>query len=138
MSSGSSLISLREHGSCNHRMRGTGFYLATSRLSALRRLNTSVLRRLNMGLWFQEQLHQSGLDAMLRAERQSLLTELQQLQSRLSQLRCEQQDLQAQMTESLAQQEETATNKTWKLQREGTSHPHRTALGCHAVFFSVT
>ena len=102
----------------------------TSRLSAL--------RRLNMGLWFQEQLHQSGLDAMLRAERQSLLTELQQLQSRLSQLRREQQDLQAQMTESLAQQEETATNKTWKLQREGTGHPHRTAFDCHAVFFNIT
>ena len=91
-----------------------------------------------MGLWFQEQLHQSGLDAMLRAERQSLLTELQQLQSRLSQLRREQQDLQAQMTESLAQQEETATNKTWKLQREGTGHPHRTAFDCHAVFFNIT
>ncbi|XP_076469593.1 LOW QUALITY PROTEIN: uncharacterized protein LOC143299932 [Babylonia areolata] len=66
----------------------------------------------------QEQLQQSGLDAMLRAERQSLLTELEQLQSRLSQQRQEKQDLQAQLTDALAQQEEAASNNTWKLQRE--------------------
>ena len=90
----------------------------------------SAFRQLNRALWFQEQLHQSGLDAMLRAERQSLLTELEQLQSRLSQLRLEQQDLQAQMAESLAQQEETASNKTWKLQREGIVHCHTCVCVC--------
>ncbi|XP_070212349.1 A-kinase anchor protein 9-like isoform X3 [Littorina saxatilis] len=66
----------------------------------------------------QERLHQTGLDAILREERQSLLTEVESLQSRLSQQRQEVQDLRSQMAESLAQQEENSSNKTWKLQRE--------------------
>lgn len=70
-------------------------------------------------LYFQERLHQTGLDAILREERQSLLTEVESLQSRLSQQRQEVQDLRSQMAESLAQQEENSSNKTWKLQREG-------------------
>lgn len=78
----------------------------------------SAIRSFDNRLKEQEQLQRSGLDAMLRADRQSLLSELESLRSIISQLRRDQQDLRTNLTESLAQHEENASSKTWKLQRE--------------------
>lgn len=58
---------------------------------------------------------------MLRAERQSLLAELDDLHARLVRQRTEQQEQQLRLSEALAKMEEQASNKEWKLQREGQS-----------------
>ncbi|KAL8567867.1 hypothetical protein ACOMHN_058989 [Nucella lapillus] len=77
-----------------------------------------VIKNFDNRLHEQEQLHQTGLDTMLRADRQSLLSELEQLRIQLSEQRQERQDLQARLTQSLSLQEEKASNNSWKLQRE--------------------
>ena len=67
----------------------------------------------------QEEQQQSGLDSLLRADRQSLLSEIEALRTSISALRQEHQELQTKLSESLSQQEEQASSVNWKLQREG-------------------
>nr|KAG5706100.1 hypothetical protein BaRGS_025722 [Batillaria attramentaria] len=92
--------------------------LHTLRLQHANQDNADIIKIFDNRLREQEQLHQSGLDAMLRAERQSLLAELEDVHARLVQQRKEQQEQRTAMTENLAQQEENASNTQWKLQRQ--------------------
>ncbi|XP_025095039.1 A-kinase anchor protein 9-like isoform X3 [Pomacea canaliculata] len=92
--------------------------LYTLRLQHSSTSTEDALKHFDNRLREQEQLHQSGLNAMLRAERQSLLAELDDLHARLVRQRTEQQEQQLRLSEALAKMEEQASNKEWKLQRE--------------------
>ena len=68
----------------------------------------------------QEQVHQSGLDDMLSADRQSLLDEVDSLHHQLLEARAQLQDSKDSLDQRISQLEDAKTNAEWKLQRQST------------------
>ncbi|CAG5122859.1 unnamed protein product, partial [Candidula unifasciata] len=66
----------------------------------------------------QEQIHQSGLDEMLKADRQSLIDEIDNLHHRLLEANNQLQENKDQIRQQVLKLEEAKSSTEWKLQRQ--------------------
>ncbi|KAK3788344.1 hypothetical protein RRG08_025072 [Elysia crispata] len=78
----------------------------------------NIITQLEARLHDLEQVHQSGLDDMLSADRQSLLDEVDSLHHQLLEARAQLQDSKDSLDQRISQLEDAKTNAEWKLQRQ--------------------
>ena len=80
----------------------------------------------------QENVHQTSLDEVLRADRQSLISEVDSLHRRLLEARSKLTQSRDQISERIANLEEAKQAAEWKLQRQSMS-----AISCFCFIHSV-
>ncbi|RUS92076.1 hypothetical protein EGW08_000100 [Elysia chlorotica] len=78
----------------------------------------NIITQLEARLHDLERVHQSGLDDMLSADRQSLLDEVDSLHHQLIEARAKLQDARDSLDQRISQLEDAKTNAEWKLQRQ--------------------
>ncbi|GFS21832.1 A-kinase anchor protein 9 [Elysia marginata] len=77
-----------------------------------------IITQLEARLHDLEQVHQSGLDDMLSADRQSLLDEVDSLHHQLLDARAQLQDAKDSLDQRISQLEDAKSTAEWKLQRQ--------------------